>query len=47
MDEIVGASAETLIALAAFPLGAKFVKIVASNAYRDVERGLIQRGLIR
>lgn len=42
MDEIVGTAAETLIALVAFPLVAKFVKIAALNAYRDVERGLIR-----
>lgn len=42
MDEIVGATAETLIALAAFPSIAKSVKIVVLNAYRNVERGLIR-----
>jgi hypothetical protein len=39
LDDIVDAAAETLIALAAFPLVAKFVKIAAFNACRDVERG--------
>ena len=39
MDEIVGATVETLIALQTFPLVAEPVKIAALNAYRDVERG--------
>jgi hypothetical protein len=42
LDDIVDTAAETLIALAAFALVAKPVKIAALNACRDVERGLFR-----